>query len=570
MRTFSRFPSITAALAVSLATVATFTACEDTSEPTPAADCDALRATAYAALENELYRLSQLPDPPSGPSDIHFSEAEDAYAEALACDPANGEAILGAGLTGFLAVTQDPQIVDAWDRWETFVDTVQVFHRDIVPTRAGGTPGDPGAALPAGFDGLNPEISDLFRMTVGLVAGSFVDPHQVEDLQSLVETEILPRLSLAMDRLDTVLDQADFSFPISGKMQGDLAASDLELDLTEVHALLAAGTALRAMCELAVSYSLNLESYDCTGMETALTQDSGFLALREGGAARMAGIEGRLRDVLDQIEEGIAYLRAETDPQDDDLIVIDSGDGPTEADLDQLLADIDSVRADLDAPFTVRADFDDNGTREDLTIDPAAFFANAPENLKALIPGYSVAVDEIMVAGGFECCPVIAWDAATYAEWTFPDPTLAGLFPEFTTSEELKTFFGLDSQFGGKGDWNQEMRFCEVVEADGYVYVSPGDGAGWTPIPGALISTSLDDRTAVADEVGHFHLVTTASTDPYLSQPFTITVSADGYQTYEQNQVWEGSLEDAQFFLLPAIDRVASGSSGFQPIHVTR
>lgn len=49
--------------------------------------------------------------------------------------------------------------------------------------------------------------------------------------------------------------------------------------------------------------------------------------------------------------------------------------------------------------------------------------------------------------------PVVIWDADTFDEWTWPDPTVGGLFPELHTSDDLVTIFG-----GNEGNWEKETR----------------------------------------------------------------------------------------------------------------
>ncbi|MCP4582181.1 MAG: hypothetical protein GY839_11245, partial [candidate division Zixibacteria bacterium] len=55
-------------------------------------------------------------------------------------------------------------------------------------------------------------------------------------------------------------------------------------------------------------------------------------------------------------------------------------------------------------------------------------------------------IDEIHWTG------VILWDALTFDDWIFPDPTFNGLFPGMTDAE-MKETFGITAE-----DWEREMR----------------------------------------------------------------------------------------------------------------
>ena len=54
---------------------------------------------------------------------------------------------------------------------------------------------------------------------------------------------------------------------------------------------------------------------------------------------------------------------------------------------------------------------------------------------------YTLAPSQVVV-------PVITWDAPTFAEWHWPDPTLGGLLPELDDPNQLDAMFGIDA-----GNW---------------------------------------------------------------------------------------------------------------------
>jgi hypothetical protein len=58
---------------------------------------------------------------------------------------------------------------------------------------------------------------------------------------------------------------------------------------------------------------------------------------------------------------------------------------------------------------------------------------------------YSVAVSHVYA-------PQITWNANTFGQWTWPDPTFRGLLPGITTTSQLMTLWGIDA-----GNWQKTM-----------------------------------------------------------------------------------------------------------------
>ena len=73
---------------------------------------------------------------------------------------------------------------------------------------------------------------------------------------------------------------------------------------------------------------------------------------------------------------------------------------------------------------------------------------------------------------------------------------------------------------------------------------------GGTPINAAVISTSIDGQTATTDATGRFRLETVATGD-WCCTPYTLTISASGFQTFSQSHVWGQNPIGQEFFLVP-------------------
>jgi hypothetical protein len=74
------------------------------------------------------------------------------------------------------------------------------------------------------------------------------------------------------------------------------------------------------------------------------------------------------------------------------------------------------------------------------------------------------------------------------------------------------------------------------------------------PVSGAVVSTSLDSRTATTDASGTFDLQTsTAVSSNQSSQCYTLTITAPGLPTYSLFGLWGGSPSNQVFILSPPV-----------------
>jgi hypothetical protein len=104
----------------------------------------------------------------------------------------------------------------------------------------------------------------------------------------------------------------------------------------------------------------------------------------------------------------------------------------------------------------------------------------------------------------------------------------------------------------------------DTLEITGHVYASVtcSQARGCTPsgppIPGAVVSTSLDSQTAVTDAAGYFEL-RSGSTVPGC-QEYTIIITAGGHPTFSVTGVWGARPRDQVFGLSPA-----NPQGGYEP-----
>ena len=318
-----------------------------------------------------------------------------------------------------------------------------------------------------------------------------------------------------------------------------------------VLALTAACELLASACHVAVAYDFNFAAYDSASLYTAVQQGSPWLALASGGAQHMGNAGTSFDDALTDLDAAIAALKAETDPQDNDVIRRGPGDVSI-AQLDSLHTYVGHVQSSMNTGFSLTADWNSDGLKTPLTIRLGQFFANPIPDWKAEVPGYTAslirrarsvqymydggsdnasanapgtiyysysyyfnvtghgtpstygygdaflqsAVAQVMddhyaevaalpkwtgdyngyanvngyaAAGGpitvvvnwshsyllaasEVFVPVIHWNAATFGEWVWPDPTFHGLLPGIGSSAQLLSTFGIDA-----GNWTPDL-----------------------------------------------------------------------------------------------------------------
>jgi hypothetical protein len=128
-------------------------------------------------------------------------------------------------------------------------------------------------------------------------------------------------------------------------------------------------------------------------------------------------------------------------------------------DLDSILTYLPRVRNTLNTSEDVTADFNGDGMDQTVAFSAKAFFDNPISNLKRdLLPGYTTRVEKDSSGWWWDkeyfWVAVIIWDANSFEQWNFPDPTFNGILPEITTDAEFKQTFGIDAD-----DWQKEVRF---------------------------------------------------------------------------------------------------------------
>jgi hypothetical protein len=384
-------------LGLVLIILATFIAScsDDTDGPLP--DCetlDAMLALARTSLEDELYtHLRQGAADPATPDDVDFSVARGLYREAHECDADDVTARFGLAVCELLSLSVDPSVNEAFDDWEAYLDENTPFARPSKNAeRRLGVP----LGMPTGAGALDLPF-DLVRCTALAqlkMAMNGVEP-QITGVQRILLDVVLPRAESVIGLLGPVVADENFTFIVSGRMQGDPYEDPVEIDRTDVLALSAACKVLLAGIHTAVAYDVQFPSYDEAGLLAGLDRaDGNLLRLRTGGAAHMQQVPALFVTAVDELDDAIDLLFAETDDQDDDAIRI-GPDSVSEQDLLDIQNDwLPEVRESFGnnggTVHTENWDSDWETPEVPLVIDLYSFFTDPIEDWKLVLPAYTL------------------------------------------------------------------------------------------------------------------------------------------------------------------------------------
>lgn len=405
------------------------------------AEADSVSGEMFAAMMDSLENLEDL-------DDIQSADMSDIRAglQAVLNDyPNHGLANLGMAAVKTMEVGADPTM---WNAMDSLFDQLG----DRRPPRAERTLGKPAAQQ---FR-LITEAPLLMAFTQRDFPVSLTAPV----LQRYIHDWIIPKVNDILDHIETAENQTDFSYQF--EVDGDM----YEIDLGEVYLLDALVTGLRAGLRMTLPYDLDLQhptlgwdwilelgddvefDYDVVDgpagmgdslftttirsadsavllMETLqhqLAPGSDFLALRTtGGGSPYNGDtqlglahEGLL-DMLMELENAVAFIQAETDDQDDDIISIDMlamldaeivecTDCPEE--WEDIQSVIDWIETLLTEPFEIPLDFGDRAPAS-IVIDISAFFGDPGMGVAPAIPDWKAVL------------PYHAWRPA--GEWVETD-----------------------------------------------------------------------------------------------------------------------------------------------------
>ncbi len=317
---------------------------------------DAAVNQANAELSGTVTDLSNISQFQYGKEDLTSLKNSNAdFQHALQLNPGNEQAKVGAALTGVLLAAQSPGISN------------QINH-----TVDAGSP-------------LNlelPKQAPLARLAVvRAVAAQDTIPefHQIQDSVAAI---LLPALEDAIAKLTDVYNDPNFSMTLT------IDSSARKLGHAEIAVLLAGFKTTHALSTLLLAYDYDIDdsgSYDYLRVLDSMGVDSlsqvsdfstlpqsqkdaintltgllkpgsPFLAVRPAWQAKLAGVDGEINDALAVLQNGLAAVEAQTDP--DYLLHVCPGTGLgsdciESGDLSQAVTGVDSVQKYMTQPYSV-------------------------------------------------------------------------------------------------------------------------------------------------------------------------------------------------------------------------
>ena len=426
------------------------------------------------------------------------SNAYSLYQEALTYDANNLDAHFGVALTELVLIGADPDIRTL------FYTQSRPQPYNLIKSLLGGQISSQEVLKSFSSTSFMFEVISRTNGSPLRVYGNLqkrTDERPFSFYQNLIETKLLPPLADAATHLSRITENPGFAFYITSAMAGIELQDSVRIDLTEIYLLLAVVQGLSAEGSFAVSYNIDYTGSDSAAVVQAWQAGSSFLSLRSGGAQRMRDTKTNLVNMGTSVQSGIAFLLSETPHPGLDPIRFSPQDVPT---LNEAKLVIDTVKMAISRPWSILGDFNGDGSEEALNVNLASFFDNAITNIKQKLPTYTVETERTFY-GTYD--PVLVWQASSFTDWIFPDPSFNGILPGMTDAQ-FKSTFGFTA-----GRWTQRWR------------IELGGGVGPAPVTTwqVLFTPDIDVSACYGSSL------------TWCCQP--IAVSSDGF-FYE---VWSGN-----------------------------
>ena len=412
--------------------------CQDVTDTPPAATIDPAGSNlksqqAYESLEIVFTQLANGNFNNASDFDaINFRTANSLYKEAIQLDSTNKDAHLGAALTEILCVYSDTAVNRVVKQWESFANSNG--NPNPIPMK--------NAGLLSSTSQMVVPVNEMAKNLLKIYTVAQVDPPLISDMQRIIRDAFLPRIDYAIQQLSLIENDDTYKFRVSGKMQGDTKLTDVYLYPTEFLMTDALLQGVKSMLEGFLVYKFDLPDYTQASLVAALQQNSTtFFYLASDGTTHSQNAKAAINNMIDKMLSGITKLETVSGHKADAVIKI-GNDGLQQADLDTAKKYLNKMKNAMTSPIDVHIDnAGTDGLPMDIQVNLGQFFDNPVANPKAsFIPAYTVA------ASGTEDIN-FEFNANTYAEFNFPDPTFGGVFPGMTNAK-MKTLMHIDEAFG--------------------------------------------------------------------------------------------------------------------------
>jgi len=402
---------------------------------------------------------------------LNFKTANSLYKDAVNLDPNNLDAHLGAAITEILCTYADTAVNRVVKQWESFGNS---------NNNGLSAPAIRNAGLLSSTSQMVVPVNEMAKNLFKIYSVAKVDPPLISDMQNVVKTAFLPRIDYAIQQLSYVEKSDTFKFRVSGKMQGDANLKAVYIYPTEIYFTDALLHGVKSLLEGMLVYKFDLPDYKQASLLAALAQNStSFLYLAADGNTHSQNAKGAVDTMISKMLTGINKLETISGTKSDAIVKIGQ-DGIKQTDLDSVKTYLNKAKSALTGPITIH--LDNVGTDQvpmDIQVNLGNFFDNPVANPKAsFLPPYTVSADGIDGVN-------LQFNAKTYADFKFPDPTFGGVFPGMT-NENMKKIMHIDEEFGFRLNFNtwwtysmQQMQFTVKIVTATKTYSKLTDGWGF-------------------------------------------------------------------------------------------
>ncbi len=316
---------------------------------------------------------------PEDMDSFDFTNAYNLYNEAIEADPGNLDAQLGAAISRILALLKDPEFIKLRNAWWNVNNNFDLDSASLTEARL--------------------------------------------KFSNFINNAFIPAIDYSLDRM-AILDKPEnknYVYLITPEFYDETEGDTFELDMTEIKAFHAILLSVKAGTNLTQAYKIDLNDYSLEGIKNALTKGSNFLTLLNAG--KMVSAHNKANEAVNKALDAIEFLLAETDDQDNDLI---KNTAKTVDNIYKFKDNLLKIKDALNNPYELK----NNGIALSLTI--SNFFNNAPTDLKALLPDYTVSIENNELK--------VKLVAENRVSLIFPDTTFGGLLAGNPSQEDIKLF----------------------------------------------------------------------------------------------------------------------------------
>jgi len=333
-----------------------------------------------------------------------YTTANTHYKAALAADPTNTRANLGAAVTEVDLVQNDPQV-------SSLVDQLQ----GVVPVPAARA-SRAGARMMGKLGLSNGRLYDpssVGRMMAKLVLKATSDPPLLSEVQDAIKNKVLPKLQYAEDRLNVMESNPNFELLLPPAMTD--GPDTIEVDLGDIRVLDAVVNQTQGWLGVVMAYNFDIPNpTELVPLDSLLGASTDFGKLNSDGAGWLTAARADLQQSHVEFSAGVAAINAETDNQDNDVI-------PQTALQEQGFLDFQSHFDDVDQSLNGPVDVtvkDYQNVDQTIQVQLKNFFTSPITDWKTKFPNH----DFDPTTG----------DPRVLDPITFPDPTFNGIFPNLT------------------------------------------------------------------------------------------------------------------------------------------